>query len=488
MSVSKTKTFRNILYTGFGKGLTLVCVFLTSLVVARNLTPSDYGVVGFAGIVIGFLSRFSDMGLVNAAIQRADLSQREARTAFTLKILLSLGAFLVAFLVAPFAHYFFAHPATANVIRLLAFNFLLSSIGFVPQVILTREMNFRTLMIPGVTSAVVQSSLAIVLVLNGWSFWSVITANIGATLASGIVLQIARRVPISFGFDWALAKDLLRFGLPIFGSGVLIFIIFNLDNFLVGASLGSVQLGYYAIAFTWGAFICGLLTATVHSVLFPAFSAIRDDAVAGKRWYLKTVELVGFIAVVANTSLFANARPFLVTFLGKGTDKWLPAVLPLQILCMYGILRAITEPLGPAIMASGRTKIMLRATLLAGAAEVGLLFLALRTGQIALVAAVVMFAYGLQAVIYVPFLKRQFSIGLTEIGATIWPIVPAFLVGWAATSFLPLADSTSVLALFARFAFTATAVALAHGLLSRFRCFIELQHLISHSLVREVSQ
>ena len=177
MTVSKAKTFRNILYTGLGKGLTLVCVFLTSLVVARNLTPSDYGVVGFATIIIGFLGRFSDMGLVNAAVQRSEFNQRASGTALTLKILLSVAAFLGAFLIAPLSHYFFAHPATGNVIRLLAFNFLLSSIGFVPQIMLTREMNFRSLMVPGIASAVVQSGLAIALVLHGWSFWSIIVAN-----------------------------------------------------------------------------------------------------------------------------------------------------------------------------------------------------------------------------------------------------------------------------------------------------------------------
>ncbi len=70
MTISKAKTFRNILFTCFGKGLTLFCVALTSMVVARSLTPADYGVLGFAGIIIGFLSRFSDMGVGSAAIRQ----------------------------------------------------------------------------------------------------------------------------------------------------------------------------------------------------------------------------------------------------------------------------------------------------------------------------------------------------------------------------------------------------------------------------------
>jgi O-antigen/teichoic acid export membrane protein len=81
MTISKAKTFRNIIYTSFGKGLTLFCFALTSMVVGRNLTPADYGVLGFAGIIIGFLSRFSDMSVGGAVIRRPELRQHNLETA-----------------------------------------------------------------------------------------------------------------------------------------------------------------------------------------------------------------------------------------------------------------------------------------------------------------------------------------------------------------------------------------------------------------------
>src|ERR1700687_3321061 len=107
MTISKAKTFRNVMYTSITKGATLVCIALTTSVVARNLGPSDYGVVGFAGIVIAFLGQFSDVGVGSAAIRRPSLDQSSLRTAFTLKIILSCGAFIAVFLVAPFAPPFF---------------------------------------------------------------------------------------------------------------------------------------------------------------------------------------------------------------------------------------------------------------------------------------------------------------------------------------------------------------------------------------------
>jgi O-antigen/teichoic acid export membrane protein len=484
MIVSKAKTFRNIIYSSITKGATLVCIAINSSVVARNLSPSDYGVVGFAAITIGFLLRFSDVGVGSAAVRRATLDQDSLQTAFTLKVILSSGAFIAAYVIAPFASHLFEHPATANVIRVLAFDFLVSTIGFMSLVTLTREQNYRALVIPGLAAAFARTILAVTLILCGWKYWAVVFADVGANLTGAVVTQLARKMRIRFRFDWAVAKEYLRFGVPLLGSGILIFLLMNMDNFLVGSRLGSTQLGYYALAFTWGSFICGVLSDTVNTVMFPAFSVIQDDTAAMRRWYLKTVDMVEFVAVVANTALLANVHFFLVTFLGKGTGKWLPAAAPLRILCLYGIIRALTEPAGNCIMARGRNKILLYANALGGAVELALILLALRSGRIELIAAAVLVAYMSAAIVLLPFLRREFSIGIGDIAAQIWPVAPSVVVGCLVTSFLPASFGNTAVTLAVRGLFTASVVALTHGLCTRFRCFHEAAELVLHNFAR----
>jgi O-antigen/teichoic acid export membrane protein len=484
MTTSKAKTFRNVIYTSFTKGATLVCVAVTSSVVARNLSPSDYGVVGFAGIIIGFLSHFSDVGIGTAAVRRSTLDQQSLRTAFTLKIILSFGAFVAALLIAPFAHHFFEHPATGNVVRFLALNFLIAPIGFMPQVTLTREQNYRALVVPGVAGAIARCILAVTLILCGWKYWAVIFADVGANLTGAVAIQLAKKMPIRFQLDWTDAGEYLRFGMPLLGSWIMIFLVLNMDNFLVGSKMGSSQLGYYALAFTWGSFVSRLLSDTVNNVMLPTLSAIQDDTGAMRRWYLKTVDLVAFVAVVANTALLANAHFFLVTFLGKGTGKWLPAAAALKILCVYGILWAVTEPIGNCILARGRSKMLLHANALAGAIELGLLLLVLGTGRIELVAAAVLIAYASQAIIYVPYLRREFSVSFGDLAAQLWPLIPALAGGCAMTALLPDSLGGTFFTLACRGLFTAVVVALIHGLCTRFRCFHEAGGMISQNLAR----
>lgn len=482
--VTKAKMLRNIAYASFSKLATLICAAATSSVVARNLSPSDYGVLGFAGIIIAFLAHFSDIGIGTAAIRRPSLDEKNLDTAFTLKILLSFGAFIIALLVAPFAHHIFVHPAIGDVIRVVAANFLISGIGFMPMVVLSREQNFRALSKPQIAGTIVRCVIAVVLVVHGWKYWAVILADVVANLTTALVMQLSRPMPLRFHFDRTVMREYLRFGMPLFGTGLLVFSLFNMDNFLVGSVMGSDKLGYYALAFTWGSFVCGLLADTVNSVLLPAFSAIQNDLAAMRRWYLKTVDLVGFVALVANTALLANAHFFLVTFLAKGSEKWVPAALSLEILCLYGIIRAVTEPLGNCIMALGQTGFLLRANTLAGIVEVVLILSVLRSGRIDLVAGSVLIAYATQAIVYLPYVHRSMGITAREMVLLLWPMIPALVGGYAITQLIPNSIGGTIMTLAGRGIFTMVVVAFIHGLCTRFRCLQEASGMISQNFAR----
>jgi len=221
-----------------------------------------------------------------------------------------------------------------------------------------------------------------------------------------------------------VAKEIWRFGFYVFLSGLFVYALFNADNFIVGAIKGTQALGYYSLAFDWGTKISTLLSLTVLSVLFPAYSRIKDDKEKLKKAYLDSVKYVSFLSIMVNGTLFCISEDFLKIVLGGGTDKWLPALSSFRILCIYGIVRAILEPLGNVIMALGDSKVLLKANAIASAVQLLLLYPALNFWGIEGVAVLVFISYALQYFIYIPYIKNRVDISFASFGLSLF--IPVF--------------------------------------------------------------
>jgi O-antigen/teichoic acid export membrane protein len=210
--------------------------------------------------------------------------------------------------------------------------------------------------------------------------------------------------------------------------GVIVFFIFNTDNFVLGAIKGAEQLGYYAIAFTWGSMICVLLSGSLHKVLFPTFSKLQHDRTAMKKAYLTSLHYIAFLAVPANLLLALEARGFLLWILGQGSDRWLPALLTFQILCVYGIFRALLEPTSNVILGLGKPQLFLRAIMLVALLQLSLLYPAITFFGMEGVAVTVTIAYLSQYSIYIPIMNRELNVTASELFGEICSTVAAAAV------------------------------------------------------------
>ena len=431
MNISLTiKTIKNISYNTVARMCGFVSLGLANIILSRNLSSSDYGIFGFAWIFIGFLNRFNDLGINSAVVQKSELSERQLYTAFSIKTFLGIGLFAVTcFGAAPLAPLFFDDKAVVSVLRVLSLNFLINIFAFLPISLLTRELNYKRLSLAEIGSVIINSVVAITLALNGFKYWSIVVANLAAPIGSVVILNFIKRVKIRIAFDKQAAKGMLNYGLNLFGTSIIVFVIFNLDNFIVGSVKGSVMLGYYAIAFSWGSMICTVLYGMVLSILFPTFTKIQKDTEVVRSSYLKVLEYISFIGVLANVTLFIIAKDFLFVILGHNTEKWFPALSALRILCFYGIIRSILEPLGSVIMAIGKPQLMLKANVIAAIIELTFIYPALKYFGIEGVAIVVTGAYLIQYVVYLPFVKEVMKIEYLQIVKNIKPaIISAIIV------------------------------------------------------------
>lgn len=416
----KRHTLGNMALTASARGITLALQLGANVVLARALSSADYGVVGYAQIFISFLSLVSEFGLGSAAIQRQRLTDAELHTGFTLRMLFGLLAFVLALVGAPWCALLLGQPEVAGVMKLLAVGFLINGMAFVPGVRAMRALDYRRFTGAQVAGSVVNAGVTVWMALHGHAFWSIVVANVAGVAATTLALNLLFRERLRLALDRDSARHYANFGGHLFVVWVLTFIIMSLDNFVIGTVLGSVTLGYYALAYSWGSKLCETLSTVVNNVLFPTFAKIQSDLPSLRSAYLKSLEFVGFLAVLGYATLFAVSDDFLIYILGAGTNKWQPAIGALQVLCIYGLIRAVLEPVGTVVMAVGGLPVMVRANLSAAVVKVVLVYPALMVFGIEGVAVVVTLSYTAQYFVFLPALKRHLSLGPVIFFGPLW--------------------------------------------------------------------
>ncbi len=411
----RSKTVANLGYNLLTRLLVFALSSATGIILARNLTSSDYGIVGFATIFIGFLQQFNDLGITSSVIQKDDIRENDLYTAFTLKVLLGFLIFLLSYFWGDLSRKALDNPAVKWVVIVLAANLFIRGLGFLPTTILTRDLKFKRLTVPQIGSQVTATIVGITTVYMGFRYWSIVLSNMAASVASVAIVWALSPVRLNFMLDSKAAKEHLKFGSHLFFAGLMIFVLFNGDNFIIGTLSGAAMLGFYTIAFNWSTKATDFIAQAIHNILTSSFSRVQQDTERLKRGYLAILEYVSFAAVLANTLLMILSRELLVLVLGGGTGKWLPALLALEILCVYGVIRAVLEPVGSIIVAIGRPSLVFKSTVIVAALQAACLYPSLRYFGIAGVAALVTICYSIQFLVYFPALHRKIHLPFSAV-------------------------------------------------------------------------
>lgn len=422
----RTKTIGNLGYNTLTRLLTFSLSAGTGIVLARHLSADDYGIVGFATIFIGFLQQFNDLGITSSVIQKENVRDEDLYTAFFLKIILGFLIFVASFGWGALSQKVFNNPAVKAVIIVLAFGPFIDSLGSLPTLILKRQLEFKKLTIPQIGSQIAYTFVAIAAVYLGFRYWSIVFASVAATATSVAIVFTLCPAPFKFQWDKRAASEHLKFGSHLFVAGLMVFVLFNADNFVVGAVRGAAALGFYAIAFNWGSKASGVISDVIHGILLSTFSRVQQDKERLKRGFLTILEYVSFGAVLANMMLLILSKELLILVLGGGTSKWLPALCVLEILCVYGVIRAILDPVGILMVSVGRPSLILKSNSIVTGLQVVSLYPAVRYLGIEGVAAVVTVSYALQFLVYVPVLGREMGIPFS---AVLHSLLPAILSG-----------------------------------------------------------
>jgi len=342
-------TFIVFVVTFFNRVLNI----LTKIILARLLLPEDFGLVAIATIIMNAVSLFREMGVESALVYRKKDVYEAADTAFIMMPIIGLLLYSIVYFIAPYAAEFYGEAVISDIVRISAVTLLLLSFGSVPLTLFEKGLDFRRRMIPDIVSGLVYAGSAISLALNGFGVWSMVYGGVLASFTGLLVIWLISPYRPTFRFSGRLARDMMDYGKYVLGAQIVIFVLTNVDNAVVGKVLDMTALGFYAMAYSIANMPATNITHVVGRILFPTYSVMQDDRGKLRVMFLKVVKYVSLMTVPASFALFTLAPELVANILG---EKWIPAVPAMMILCMSGLLRSLNAVTGDLFKAVGDPK------------------------------------------------------------------------------------------------------------------------------------
>jgi O-antigen/teichoic acid export membrane protein len=353
----KSRALKGTVWVGLATYVSLILNFSLTLVLAKVLSPTEWGLIGITNMIILTTLRLNEAAFGQSLIYRTKNVTESANTVFLLAIMWGAGIWLVILLAAAPIARFFNAPAASSLIRTMGIVIPISAFAIAPAALLEKSLNFRTKVIPEITSLISYALLAIALGAFGWGAWSVVCARIAqAIISTTIVWLISGWRPQRY-FNRSIASEVMDYGKDLLAASVLVVIFLNIDYVFVGRLLGTTVLGYYVFAFTLANFPREMISPVIQRVSFPLYVRVQHDKQRLTTWYMRTLKYSALLAFPAAMGLIAVTPDFLAVF---SSGKWLPAALLVQIFSVYGLFRSLVALSSNVLMAVGKQALLPR--------------------------------------------------------------------------------------------------------------------------------
>lgn len=336
---------RGVAWTAGAKWITQGLTWVSWLIVARLLSPEDYGLVGMAAIYLGLITLLSEFGLGTAVLAVRELSDDQIHQLNGLAVLLGLAGWLASCAVAfPLGHFFHA-PQLPLVVMAMSTTFVITSFKTIPLALLQRDLRFKTLALIDLIQALVLAMGMVAFAVAGFGYWTLVCGGVlGALMSTGAILRLRRAPfawprPTSLTHAMTLSSDVVIARLCWYASA-------NADFLVAGRILGKTALGFYSIAWTLASIPVDRVAALVGHVTPAFFSAMQKNPAALRRYVLGITEGLALIAFPLGVGLALVAGDFVPIVLG---DKWEGTIAPLRLLAAYATVRSIT-PILPQVL------------------------------------------------------------------------------------------------------------------------------------------
>jgi len=345
------------------QGLSLV----VTIILARILYPSDFGIVALSVVFVGLMELFQNLGMGSAIIQKKNIGDDYLSTSFWTGIFTGICIAVILIIISPFAANFYKKEILKYIIIVSSAGFLVGPFTSIHITILTKKLDFRKIAFIKISTKVISGIISVCLALSGSGIWSLVLGSLVAqTLMTPIIWHIVKWRP-SLIFSRKCFKDLFSFSSNILAFDFFNYFARNFDNLIIGKILGAKSLGYYSIAYNLMLKPLQHISWAITRVLFPAFSSIQDEKERVRDIYIKVIRSISLITFPMMGGLMVVSNEIILTFYGP---NWAPVIILVQLLCIVGAMQSIGTTVGTIFTSQGRPDLLLKTGLVSSVIDV----------------------------------------------------------------------------------------------------------------------
>lgn len=349
----KKKTVSGMIWSALQRFGTMGISFVSNIVLARLLTPDDYGCIGMLAIFITVSNTFVDGGFGSALIQKKEPTQKDYSTIFWLNLFISAVIYGILYISAPAVSRFYNIPLLSSVLRVQGMVLIINALNIVQTNQLRKSINFKRLAVIYIASQIVGAVCAIVLAYMGWGVWALVAQQIIASSITSVMLWVMNRWLPQLCFSFDSFKQLFSFGGFILASNLINTFCNNVQGLLIGKFFNPAILGYYTQAYKLEDVASHSISSVVDQVTYPVFSKVQSDNDGLKNIIYRLILSIAYVTFPMMLILVLIAEPLIGLLYG---EKWLPSVPYFQIICIGGIAVCLQGVTYLAIASIGKSK------------------------------------------------------------------------------------------------------------------------------------
>ena len=416
-----------------GQGIT----FLVGLVLARLLSPAEYGLIGIITIFIAVFNSIVDSGFSNALIRKNDAKDLDYNTVFISNLVLSVVLFGILYISAPAISSFFNQSQLIPLLRVMGIIVIINAFAIIQRTLLVKKVDFKTQTKVSLISSISSGFIGIGMAVSDLGVWSLVGQQISRQFLNSAFLWIFSQWYPKIQFSFKSFKELFSFGWKLLVSGLIDTVWREIYQVVIGKCYTPVALGQYTRAQQFASICSSNLTSVVQRVSFPVLSSVQDDKERLKNGYKRIIKVTMLLTFVLMLGLAAVAKPLVLALIG---EQWLPCVSYLQIICLQMMLYPLHSLNLNMLQVQGRSDLFLKLEIIKKIIAIGPLLLGIFVNIYWMLGGSVVtgfIAYYLNAYYSGPFLnysiKEQVKDILPSFGVAIAMAVPVL-----AMSFIPM--------------------------------------------------